>query len=177
MSEAECPRGDEDDFEIDEDARDDIGNRLRALDDAQRVWEKVTYLTSAKMPCPECGGSGRFDAGSLGGTCCPECFGARVIDHPAAGGPHPDMPRFPEMRVQLTMSMKMIEAGGAVPASVMKELPSVSELTTMKKDGLRAAYKAPGAPVLKDADGEKVKLLGGRRSVDAEDGTDWGDGW
>lgn len=72
-------------MEIDELTTDELREIASSLEDAQGLADKVDYLTTAKMPCPECGGSGSLSAGSLG-SMCPGCMGARYLDHPAGHG-------------------------------------------------------------------------------------------
>lgn len=94
------PEDSDEPFDDDEFADlDDIDERLRDLNEAQTLWERVVYLKTMKMPCPECGGAGSLYAGSLGGT-CPTCFGARMVDHPAAE--EIEVPNFVDMRRALS---------------------------------------------------------------------------
>ena len=71
------------DFDGDALTEDELRTLAEELEAASDSWEKVSYLSTLKMPCPECGGAGQVGGGSLGDT-CPGCLGARAVEHPAA---------------------------------------------------------------------------------------------
>ncbi len=77
----------------------DLNQVAAAIEEADSLYQKYTYLAVPKMPCPECGGTGSIGAGSLGGICV-GCMGARVVDMP--GADEPDIPDFRSMRRALS---------------------------------------------------------------------------
>jgi hypothetical protein len=138
---------DEDDFS----ELDDVDDRLRALHEAQTIWERLAYLKTMKMPCPECGGAGSIYAGSLG-TSCPECLGARVVDHPAAEDL--DIPDFADMRLKLSAAADARDQRLGLRAEDEMllalpdpaDLPTLEEIKGLKKKGHQLALQAPQAP-------------------------------
>lgn len=60
---------------------DDLRERSEKLSDLQGMYNDIAYVMDPKMPCPECGGGGAVDAGSLGSICV-GCMGAKVINQP-----------------------------------------------------------------------------------------------
>lgn len=142
------------DFDDDEFADlDDLDDRLRELDAAQTAWERIAYLKTVKMPCPECGGAGSLYAGSLGGT-CPTCFGARMVDHPAAEDF--DIPDFREMRLQLSAAAQARDQrlGLRAPGEARLLLPDAASLPTradlqaLAEQAREVARGLPAAPQL-----------------------------
>lgn len=77
----------------------DLRERSEKLNELQDLFEELAYVTEAKMPCNECGGSGSVDAGSLGSVCV-KCMGARVINQPFYEPMK--QPPFKELRAPIT---------------------------------------------------------------------------
>lgn len=77
----------------------DLRERSQALSDAQDLWEKAAYLSIEKIPCRECGGSGRVSGGTFGDMCV-ACEGTRVEEAPDAE--EFPMPPFASMRAAIT---------------------------------------------------------------------------
>lgn len=130
---------------------DDYDERLRALHEAQTVWERLAYLTTLKMPCPECGGAGQLYGGSLG-SACPECLGARVVDHPASEGLK--MPDFAGMRVLLSEAAEERDKRAGLMGKGVKllrrpdpaDLPTLDDIRALADEGRKIALSAPAAP-------------------------------
>lgn len=130
---------------------DDLRKRSQALDEAQTTYEKIAYISVPKMPCPECGGQGSVDGGSLSGICL-GCEGARVVDRPDA---EPFvMPPFKELRAAISAYGDALADRGipaqladgrahpgkrhlALPAA--SSVPSLESLQAIKTDGLARA--------------------------------------
>jgi hypothetical protein len=98
------PHNELDESEItDKDAEDivatltdeDLRQRSQALHDAQETWEELQFLSTPKIPCRECGGSGQVSGGSFGSICV-GCMGERMVT--PKGAPSFDMPDFSGMR-------------------------------------------------------------------------------
>ncbi len=78
---------------------DNLRERSQALSDAQDTWEKVAWLSTEKIPCRECGGTGRVGSGSFGDVCV-SCMGSRLESAPDAEDFQ--MPPFVELRAAIT---------------------------------------------------------------------------
>jgi hypothetical protein len=130
---------------------DDYDERLRALHEAQTVWERLAYLQTLKMPCPECGGAGQLYGGSLG-SACPECLGARVVDHPASEGF--ELPDFAGMRALLSGAAEARDQRKGLMGEGLKllkqphpaDMPSMDEIHALADEGRKLALSAPAAP-------------------------------
>lgn len=90
----------------------DLQERSQKLDDLQEMFEEIAYVVEPKMACPECGGGGSIDAGSLGSICI-RCMGAKVINQPF----HEPMrqPDFAQLRAPITAYYNAL-ADRALPA-------------------------------------------------------------
>lgn len=93
----------------------DEDRRRQALEEAQEIWEEVSYIGTEKMACPECAGAGAISGGSLGNI-CPRCFGSRVVAHPG----YEQIPQPPW-------------------AELKKNLPSMERIASLKQQGRRLA--------------------------------------
>ncbi|MCJ7796847.1 MAG: hypothetical protein MUQ56_08790 [Thermoleophilia bacterium] len=116
-----------------------------ALEEANDIAYKLEYLTSQKMPCPKCGGSGSMGAGSLGNIPCLGCNGARYVDHPSMHGaePHPAVAKIRGWTQTFRNYTYLLDeyTEGDSPRPPSKEgLPTVDEV---KRTTKRAAKSAP----------------------------------
>jgi len=111
----------------------ELDERARDLEDLQTEYEKISFLGTPKMPCPECAGGGSVDAGSLGNICL-GCMGARVVDRPFTKPPK--LPDFPALRAGISNYRNALEKGLALPpaSSVVSE-EELEELRT-KGEGI-----------------------------------------
>lgn len=151
MDEYQDDPGDPDEDEFSE--LDDIDDRLRELHEAQTIWERIEYLQTAKMPCPECGGSGQLYGGTLGNT-CPTCMGQRMVDHP--GADDIKVPDFADMRQKLSAAATArdqrlglraaTERRLALPAA--GSLPTLAEIRDLARQGHEQANECRTAPMI-----------------------------
>lgn len=147
---------------------EDLDAVASAIESAEAQWNKVAYLGTPKMPCPECGGSGQVYSGSLG-SFCPTCEGARVVDHPSAG--EFDGPDFVGMRRALGTYGNALadhalpdghraKKGLALPAaSTIVRAEVVAELERVGKQRVLAAQNLPTL-ALPEAKKKKAGSLG-----------------
>lgn len=144
----------------------------RELDETQTLYEKIAYLGSPKMPCPECGGSGSVYGGSLGDI-CPTCHGARLVEHPAA---EPlAIPDFAGMRAALGRIRGVIEGEHDRVLPGPHRVPSIKGLQAIRKLGKEFAKQLgpqPQMPQLASQD-PKARTMGslgpGHLDIDDED--------
>lgn len=145
-----------------------------ALDEAEDVAYKLEYLTTQKMPCPECGGSGSMGAGSLGNIPCLGCNGARFVDHPSSHGApaHPAVARIREWRATFRNYVFLLDEYRNPEEGEVPRIPSRAGLPTVaevKRTTKRAAKSAPAAS-LPPAHRDQLAGGGKRRAlVAAED--------
>jgi hypothetical protein len=121
---------------------EDLDQIAGDLEDANQLWEKVAYLSSPKMPCPECGGSGQVFGGSLGDV-CPGCMGMRVLDHP--GADLMDIPDFAGMRLALGAYCDAKRDGRALPPA--STVPTREQIAELAKQAKAKAETLPSAPL------------------------------
>lgn len=131
--------------------QEDLRQRSQALDEAQTTYEKIAYISVPKMPCPECGGQGSVDGGSLSNICL-GCDGARVVERPDA---EPfEMPPFKQLRASISAYGDAL-ADRDIPAQLgdgrphpgkrnlalpaASTVPSLESLQQLKNDGLTKA--------------------------------------
>ncbi len=120
-------------------SEDDLRLRSQKLNEAQELYEELSYLHNPKMPCPECSGSGAVYGGSLGNICV-RCMGARVLDKP--GFEPLVLPPFATLRRALTAY-----ADGTPDPSLVPTMADIEELLTKGKE---QAKQLQGADPHKD---------------------------
>jgi hypothetical protein len=135
---------------------DDLDDRLRDLDKAQSIWERIKFLQTMKMPCPECGGAGSIYGGSLSNT-CPGCMGRRMVDHPAAN--EIKVPDFANMRRALSgaATARDQRLGLRAPGEMRLALPDPGRLPTRNDIAAlidEARKIAQGLPATPQIEGE-----------------------
>ena len=135
---------------------EDLRQRSQKLDEAQERWENLVYLSTEKIPCPECGGSGRVGSGSFGDTCV-ACMGSRVQESPDSDGPGFEIPPFAQLRAQITeygnaLADRELPAGHlgkrnlALPAaSTVPTLEAITQLDTDARAKTRALKQLTAA--------------------------------
>ena len=166
----------------DELSEEEMVELAAALEEADDLAHKVEYLESAKMPCPECGGSGQMVAGSLGGVSCLNCNGARFVDHPSmhGQGPYPAVAQIRGMRQRFLTYTRLLDydprvSDGPAPtqrqlAEAASKLPSVTEVQKASITIAKASMALPGAQAPRPG-----RLLEGERESPQRHDDDWGD--
>lgn len=125
--------------DVDDLTDEDLTAVAQEVEKTNTLYERIAYLGSPKMPCPECGGAGSVGGGVLGDT-CPECMGARVVDHPAAD--EIEMPDFAGMRMALRACVD--QNNQIIPGT--HRLPSIAGLQAMQHKGKELAKQLAPAP-------------------------------
>ena len=135
--------------------QEELDEAVREMVEAQDEWDEIAYMVTPKMPCPECGGQGAIDSGSLGAICV-RCNGARVVDHPAAE--RIELPDFAAMK-KLTraadrwmLSSKSSEEDRErlklPPPGAAPPIPTVDYIKGLRKEAAAKAKALPApAPV------------------------------
>lgn len=124
---------------------DDLRALAEQLEEAEDLSNKMDYMDVAKMPCPECGGSGQLDAGSLGGQ-CPGCFGARFVDQPFSEPRNSFKPQLAALRHNFTAYCHALDAHRVdpeLPAPDAELLPTTSEIAAVVASMAKTAMNRP----------------------------------
>jgi len=131
-------------------SQEEMEELAAALEEADEIAMKSEYLQAAKMPCPECGGSGQMAAGSLGAAPCLGCNGARFVDHPAmvAQPRHPVFKQLGDMRARFRTYTDLVDAEAPLRAlaAAAANVPNIAEVQKVGLDLAKAAMALPGAP-------------------------------
>ena len=155
---------------------DELDAAAKAIAAAEEEWANLAFLATPKMPCPECGGTGRIYAGSLGET-CPGCGGARAVDMPQADGF--DGPDFASLRRAIgayTVAQKDAELPAGHIAKKFLALPApativrASAVTELIKIAKTRALSLPSRPDLQLPEARKTPrgALGAGEYSDAD---------
>jgi hypothetical protein len=166
----------------DELSEEELAELAEAIDEAEDLAYKTEYLSAAKMPCPECGGSGTMAAGSLGGAPCLNCNGARFVDHPAMHGqkPHHMVRQIRGMRRRFQTYTRLLDwdprtSSEPQPtqrqlAEAAAEVPTVAHVQKATIAIAKSSMALPGAP-------RQQRQLEGQRNPPRRHEDDWGDEW
>lgn len=109
----------------------DIQSRSQALHETQEIWEELQFMSTPKIPCRECGGSGSVGSGSFGSICV-NCMGERMVAAP--GAPEFEMPDFRTMRKQIGAYGDALALGKALPPG--QTVPTLEAIKELKEKAL-----------------------------------------
>ena len=132
---------------------DPLRSVSQKIDETQTLYEDLAHIATPQIPCPECGGRGTQNYGSLGAVECFRCDGSRMVARP--GAEPIDMPDFATLRARLE---------GADP-------PSLAEIKTLHDEGVaiaRSFQPQLGTPAISLLKSLGRKLLG--RGTEDDDG-------
>jgi hypothetical protein len=115
-------------------SNEELGEIFATIEAEEEKYAKLRFLTTAQMPCMECGGQGSVPGGILG-EFCPSCGGSRFVEQPGEE-PRFQMPDFDGMRLRLqayarALDDHLLPAGH--PAKQQLALPARSTLPTREE--------------------------------------------